>query len=58
MTASEMLRSPLLSKVALVPPGTDRAVLPDTDRRPGDLLIPNWTGGRDTAQDVSVVNPS
>ena len=33
------------------------ALLPDTQVRPADVLIPHWTGGRDTALDVTVINP-
>ena len=32
-------------------------LLPGVDKRPADLLIPNWCGGRDAALDVTVVNP-
>ena len=37
----------------------DRALLPGTEARPADVLIPHWiwTGGRDTALDITVVNP-
>ena len=35
----------------------DRALIPDTDARPADVLIPHWTRGKDTAMDVTVVNP-
>ena len=35
----------------------DRVFLPGSDGRPADVLIPNWTEGRDTALDVTVVNP-
>ena len=35
----------------------DRALLPGTDARPADVLIPRWTHGKDTALDVTVVNP-
>ena len=41
----------------LGPTREDRALLPGSDARPADVLIPNWTGGRDTALDVTVVNP-
>ena len=27
------------------------------DRRPANVLIPNWAGGRDAALDATVVNP-
>ena len=32
-------------------------LLPGSDDRPADVLIPFWTGGQDTALDVTVVNP-
>ena len=32
-------------------------LLPGSDDRPADLLIPFWTGGQDTALDFTVVNP-
>ena len=32
-------------------------LLPGSDDRPADLLIPHWSGGRDTALDFTVVNP-
>ena len=35
----------------------ERSLLPDTQARPGDVLIPHWTGGRDTALDMTVINP-
>ena len=34
-----------------------RALLPADDRRPADILVPNWTGRRDAALDVTVVTP-
>ena len=42
---------------ALGPTREDRALIPGSDARPADVLIPNRTGGRDTALDVTVVNP-
>ena len=42
----------------MAPPGReDRALIPGSDSRPADVLIPNWSNGRDTALDVTVVNP-
>ena len=41
----------------LGPTREDRALLPGSEARPADVLIPHWTGGRDTALDVTVVNP-
>ena len=32
-------------------------LLPGSDDRPADILIPIWTEGEDTALDVTVVNP-
>ena len=34
-----------------------RFLLPGDDRRPADVFIPYWAGGRDAALDVTVVNP-
>ena len=42
---------------ALAPTKEGRFLLPDTERRPADIFIPHWTAGRDTALDVTVVNP-
>ena len=41
----------------LGPTREDRALLPGTDARPADVLIPHWIGGRTTALDVTVINP-
>ena len=35
----------------------ERSLLPGSDRRPGDVFIPFWTGGRDTALYVTVICP-
>jgi hypothetical protein len=32
-------------------------LLPGTEAIPADVLIPHWTGGRDTALDHTVINP-
>ena len=32
-------------------------LLPGNDRRPADVLVPNWTGGKDAAMDVKVTTP-
>ena len=42
---------------ALGPTKEDRALIPGSEARPADVLIPNWTSGKDTALDVTVVNP-
>ena len=31
--------------------------MPGTDAKPADLYIPAWTGGKDTALDITVINP-
>ena len=41
----------------LAPLQEERALLPDSNERPADIMIPNWAGGRDMAFDVTVVNP-
>ena len=45
------------SSAALGPTREDRALLPGTEARPADILLPGWSGGRDTALDITVVNP-
>ena len=32
-------------------------LLPGTDRRPADVLVPNWVGGKDAAMDITIVTP-
>ncbi len=44
-------------KAALGPTREGRFLLPGGDRRPADILIPNWTRGRDSALDVTVTHP-
>ena len=34
-----------------------RFLIPGEDSRPADVLLPHWTGGKDAALDVTVVNP-
>ena len=41
----------------LAPRKEENALLPGTSARPADVLIPHWSGGRDTALDVTVVSP-
>ena len=41
----------------LGPVKEERALLPGAEQRPADVLIPSWSGGRDTALDVTMVNP-
>jgi hypothetical protein len=42
---------------ALGPVKEERFLLPGVGRRPADVLIPNWSQGRDAALDVTVINP-
>ena len=41
----------------LGPSKEGRFLLPGADRRPADILVPLWAGGRDAAFDVTVVHP-
>ena len=42
----------------LAPLKEERAILPGTDARPADVLIPHWgVGPKDLAIDVTVINP-
>ena len=45
------------SSAALGPTREDRALLPGTEEKPADILLPGWSGGKDTALDITVVNP-
>ena len=45
------------STAALSPAREERALLPGDSRRPADVFLPHWSGGRDTALDVTVINP-
>ena len=42
---------------ALAPTKEGRFLLPGQEGKPADILIPHWTGGKDTALDVTVINP-
>ena len=42
---------------SLGPSREGRFLLPGDDRRPADVLVPHWTGGQDTAWDVTVIHP-
>ena len=55
-----MLRDAVFQTAAtanLAPQKEERALLPGTDSRPADILIPYWSQGHDLAIDVTVVNP-
>ena len=41
----------------LAPRKKENALLPGTSARPADVFIPYWSGGMDTALDVTVVSP-
>ena len=41
----------------LAPKKEVRALLPGTDHRAADILIPQWEAGKDTALDVTVIHP-
>lgn len=45
------------ASAGLAPVREERALLPGNDRRPADLLIRHWAGGRDAALDVTVTHP-
>ena len=47
----------MAASAALAPTKEGRFLLPGDDRRPADVFIPYWAGGRDAALDVTVVNP-
>ena len=42
----------------LGPTREGRFLLPGQGAKPADVLIPHWTGGKDTALDVTVINQS
>ena len=44
------------ANAGLGPVKEGRFHLPGADRRPADVLIPHWTGGQDTALDVTVTS--
>ena len=54
------LRDAVYETVAagLGPVREGRFLLPGTDRRPADVLVPNWAGGKDAAMDVKVPSRS
>ena len=45
------------STAALAPAKEGRFLLPGEGGRPADVLIPGWSGGKDAAIDVTVINP-
>ena len=45
------------ASAALAPTKEGRALLPGTNARPADVFLPHWSSGKDTAWDVTVVNP-
>ena len=45
------------ASAALAPTKEGKALLPGTNARPADVFLPHWSSGKDTAWDVTVVNP-
>ena len=45
------------ASAGLAPVKEGRFLLPGDDRRPADVLLSHWVGGRDAALDVTVVHP-
>ena len=41
----------------LGPRKEEQALIPSRNSKPADVFIPHWTGGRNTAYDVTVVHP-
>ena len=45
------------SQAALGPRKEPAGLLPGSDHRPADVLLPFWANGKDSALDISVENP-
>ena len=45
------------AEAGLSPVKEGRGLLPGTGRRPADIFIRSWAGGRDAALDVTVIHP-
>ena len=45
------------TQAGLGPTREDRALIPGNEARPADIFLPRWTAGKDTALDITVVNP-
>ena len=45
------------SSAGLRPTRENQALLPCTEARPTDILLPGWSWGKDTVLDIKVVNP-
>jgi hypothetical protein len=45
------------TQACLYPTREDRALIPGSNAKPADVLIPSWTRGKDTALDITIVNP-
>ena len=41
----------------LAPSREERALIPGVNQRPADIMIPRWSSGKDTAYDITVINP-
>ena len=44
-------------QACLGPTREDRALIPGRQARPADIYLPSWSGGLDTALDITVINP-
>ena len=45
------------ASAALAPTKEGRALLPGSNARAADVFLPHWSNGKDTAWDITVVNP-
>ena len=45
------------ASAGLAPLKEERALLPGNNRRPADILLRHWCGGRDAALDVTITHP-
>ena len=45
------------AEAGLSPVKEGRGILPDSERRPADIFIRNWAGGKDAALDITVTHP-
>ena len=60
ITRHNHLRDHIYSMAAtavLNPVKEGQHLLPGVDRRPADVLIPNWAQGRDAALDITIIHP-
>ena len=50
-------RDAIFDTAASAPLKEERALLPGNNRRPADILLRHWCGGRDAALDVTITHP-